>query len=92
MTIAQIAARVGGTIHNTVKKFDLFSQKIMFTYKGDTSFSTFLGGFVSLIIFSIICIYSVFLLQVMVNRENSNSSKSTEVVDLIVHDEDYYKC
>ena len=91
MKISQIATRIGGTIHKTVKKFDLFSKNIMFTYKGDTSFSTFLGGFVSIIIFSIIFVYSAFLFQVMVNRENSNSSKSTEVIDLTVHDEDYYE-
>ena len=78
-------------IQKTVKKFDLFSQTIMFTYKGESAFSTFLGGTVSLAIFTIVSVYSVVLLQVMVNRGNSNSSKSTEVVDLIAHDESYYK-
>ena len=90
MKLTLLAARFGEAIEKTVKKFDLFSKNIMFTYKGDTSFSTFLGGSVSLIIFSIICVYSVFLFQVMVNRENSNNSKSTAVVDLTTQDEDYY--
>ena len=72
-----------------VKKFDLFSQRIMFTYKGDSSFSTFLGGFVSLIIFTVIGIYSAFLIQVMMNRGDSNNSLSTEVVDLTTYDENY---
>ena len=82
--------RCGGVVQNTVRKFDLFSQRIMFTYKGDSSFSTFLGGFVSLIIFTVIGVYSAFLVQVMINRSNSNNSLSTEVVDLTTNDENYY--
>ena len=74
-----------------VKRFDLFSQKkIQLTYKGESSFSTFLGGFVSIIIFTIVGIYSGFLLQVMTNRQKANNSKSTEVVNLNIYDEDYY--
>ena len=78
-----------GVVQNMVKKFDLFSQRIMFTYKGDSSFSTFLGGFVSLIIFTVIGIYSAFLIQVMMSRGDSNNSLSTEVVDLTTYDENY---
>ena len=81
--IVQIAKQI-------VKKFDLFSQNIMFTYKGESSFSTFLGGFVSLIILTIVAVYTGFLMQVMVNKQNSNNSLSTEVVDLTTHDENYY--
>ena len=72
-------------IYKFVKRFDLFSQKIMLTYKGETSFSTFFGGVVSLMILSIIWVYSIFLLQIMFNRQNSNNSKSTSVVDLIAN-------
>ena len=85
-----LIARFGNKIHDSVRRFDLFAQRIMFTYKGESSFSTFIGGFVSLVIFAVIGVYSAFLLQVMVNRGNSNNSISTEVVDLTVHDEDYY--
>ena len=63
----------------------------MLTYKGESSFSTLLGGIASLMIMAVVCVYAVFLFQIMINRENSNNSKSTEVVDLAIHDEDYYK-
>ena len=81
--------RCGVVVQKTVRKFDLFSQRIMFTYKGDSSFSTFLGGFISLVIFTVIGVYSAFLIQVMINRSNSNNSLSTEVVDLTLNDENY---
>ena len=81
---------LGGAIKRTVTKFDLFSQKIMFTYKGQSSFSTFFGGLVSLWIFIFIGIYATFLTQTMIYRQNSNNSLSTEVVDLITNDQDYY--
>ena len=79
-----------GVIHYSIRKCDLFSQKIMFTYKGEPSFSTFLGGFVSVAIFIVVGVYFGFLMQAMITRSNSNNSKSTEVIDLTIHDEDYY--
>ena len=62
----------------------------MFTYKGESSFSTFLGGIISLIIFVVIAVYTGFLMQVMVDRQNANNSLSTEVIDLIHENEVYY--
>ena len=80
----------GGTIYRSIKKFDLFSQRIMLTYKGETSFSTLIGGIVSLMIMAIVLVYAVFLFQIMINRQNSNNSKSSAFVDLVNEDEDYY--
>ena len=85
-----LLAKLGGAVHKSVKKLDIFSQKIMLTYKGEASFSTFLGGLVSIIIFLIIGIYGAYLLQIMINRQNSNNSLSTEVIDLSISDENYY--
>ena len=82
--------RLGNGFQNFIRKFDLFSQRIMFTYKGESSFSTFFGGLVSIIIFASMMVYSALLVQVMINRENSINSLSTEVVDLTFHDENYY--
>ena len=89
MKEVKFALWLGRTAYRSIKKFDLFSQKIMFTYKGESSFSTFLGGLVSFIIFTLIWVYSVIQFQVMINRQNSNNSKSTAVVDLITQDEFY---
>ena len=76
-------------IWQSVRRFDLFSQKIMFTYKGESSFSTFLGGFISLIILAIVTAYTGVLMQTMVNRQSSNNSLSTEVVNLSTDDKVY---
>ena len=50
-------------------KFDLFSQHIMFTYKGQSTFSTFFGGFVSLLIFAMIGAYTTILFREMIDRK-----------------------
>ena len=87
----QLFAWFGRNIYRSIKKFDLFSQRIMLTYKGENSFSTLLGGVISLIIMAVVWVYTAFLFQTMINRENSNNSKSSAFVDLSVQDEDYYR-
>ena len=62
----------------------------MFTYKGESSFSTLLGGLVSIVILSVVGVYFVILIQAMMNREKSNISKSTSEVDLSLEDQEYY--
>ena len=90
MNLIAIVSKLGGFTRNSVRKFDLFSQKIMFTYKGKSSFSTFFGGLVSIVILSIVAAYFGYLMQIMVNRQSSNNYLSTEIVDLTTEDQDYY--
>ena len=90
MSVIRFFTCIGGTFKRAVTKFDLFSQKIMLTYKGQSSFSTFIGGITSICILSLIAVYASFLFQTMINRQNSNNTLSTEVVDLITDDQDYY--
>ena len=90
MKLDQIASNLATTAANSIKKLDLFSQRIMFTYKGKSSFATLLGGFVSLAIFLIVGVFTVFLFQSMIERQKSNNTKSSAVVDLIKNDQSYY--
>ena len=62
----------------------------MFTYKGESKFSTFFGGCMSLAILSVVGVYFIMLMRVMISRERSNNTKNTRVVDLTVEDENYY--
>ena len=62
----------------------------MFTYKGEPSFSTLIGGLISLVILSITGIYFAILMQAMIYREKSSISKSTRVVDLSTETQEYY--
>ena len=57
------------TTKNSIKECDLFTQNIMFTYKGKRSFSTFIGGFVSLLIIIALLVYLGILLDIMANRK-----------------------
>ena len=90
MKFKRFAISFGKLIRRSVKKWDLFTQNIMFTYKGETTFSTFLGGSLSIAIFTLIIVYGIFLFEVMINKQNSNNSQSTEVIDLTTNDENYY--
>ena len=62
----------------------------MFTYKGESSFLTLLGGLVSIVILSVVGVYFVILIQAMMNREKSNISKSTREVNFSLEDQEYY--
>ena len=56
-------------IKKAIKDSDIFAQKIMFTYKGKSSFSTVIGGLASILIITLILIYWGVLLNIMINRK-----------------------
>ena len=60
------------------------------TYKGETHFSTFIGGSVSIIVIAAVVYYFITSVFTMVNRKNSNNTLSTKVIDLNTEDQDYY--
>ena len=62
----------------------------MFTYKGNSQFSTTFGGIVSIVILSTVWVYLSLLIQKMLDRANSNNTLSTEVINLNTNDQNYY--
>ena len=62
----------------------------MFTYKGESQFSTCFGGFVSILILGAVSTYLSLLGKSMINRETSFNSLSTEIMDLSLNSNDYY--
>ena len=62
----------------------------MFTYKGESQFSTCFGGFVSILIIGAVSVYLSLLGKTMINRETSFNTLSTEVLDLSLNSQDYY--
>ena len=54
----------------------------MFTYEGDSKFSTSFGGFVSIGILSAVWVYLYTLVITMIKRDNSTFNISTEIVNL----------
>ena len=63
---------------------------MLLTYKGESQFSTFIGGSVSIVIIVAVAYYFVTSIFTMVNRQNSNNTLSTKVIDLNTEDQDYY--
>ena len=53
-----------------IRNADQFGSPVQMTYKGDTEYKTFTGGFFSLIINIIVLQYSIGKLGSMINYEN----------------------
>ena len=90
MKYRSLLYKTASFINSSLKSADLFKQQITLTYKGNTSFSTLFGGLVSVCILIAVSVYAAFLFDSMINRNNTNNTLSTEVVNLITNDENYY--
>ena len=62
----------------------------MFTYKGESQFSTSFGGLVSIVILSTVWVYFIMLMQTMINRGNSTFNISTEIMNLNLDKTQYH--
>ena len=69
-------------VRDKVRGCDWFGKSITFTYRGEDAFKTLGGGILSLSIFGFLLFYMIFLLRVMFERSDVNTSKNTIVKDL----------
>ena len=60
----------------------MFSKPISFTYKGEESFSTLIGGVVSIVILGILMAYGAVKFMTMIYKADSNTSFNKIVTDL----------
>ena len=81
---------LGTSLKNGVTTLDMFSNKVVFTYNGKSNFKTMIGGCYSIIMFSIVLSYAYILGTMMISRKRSNSSISTQVVDLASEPKRHY--
>ena len=58
----------------------------MFTYKGESRFSTSFGGFISLGVLAAVGVYLSIQVQTMMDRSSSNNTLSTSVINLNIED------
>jgi hypothetical protein len=77
-------------VYGSVKGFDSFSNQIVFSYKGEHKFKTFIGGIMSMAILAVMTIYTYSLAQVLWYRKDTNKSRSTSVVNLISSTETHF--
>jgi Na+/H+ antiporter NhaC len=90
MGLRKIASGAVRYVYGSVKGLDSFSSPIAFTYKGEDTFKTLIGGITSMLILSVMAIYAYSLTQVMLYRKDTNKSKSTKIVDLVNSTEIHY--
>ena len=68
---------VNGTVKHLkdiIKSRDMYAKPFSFTYKGEENFKTTFGGFISIIITSIVLVYGVQRFIVMINRDDTNTT------------------
>ena len=58
-----------------MKEFDIYGDHIGLTYKGETSFKTFPGAIVSLIVVLLICAFSLYRTIIFFEKNDPNVSK-----------------
>ena len=58
----------------------------MFTYKGESQFSTSFGGFISLAMLAAVSVYMTIQVQTMMSRSSANNTLSTSVINLNIED------
>ncbi|CAI2373924.1 unnamed protein product [Moneuplotes crassus] len=56
--------------YKRVKNRDIFKQSISLNYRGNDTFSNFIGGIATLIIFVILAGYSIIFFRIMINRSD----------------------
>ena len=64
------------------KDNDVFSSPIYLTYKGKRSYPTVLGGLVSIILFVLMFLYSIYLFHIVITRGETNQLTNMVVQDL----------
>ena len=69
-------------IRKTIKSRDIFSKQISLTYQGEDSYSTLIGGVISIAISCVLISYGVIRFMTMINRGNSSTSFNKVVSDL----------
>ena len=65
-----------------IQGFDSYGQQISLTYKGDNSFKTLPGAFITILITIVVGFYGIYRCYVLFNRINPNVLLSTFVYSL----------
>lgn len=82
--------KIGKFVRKRVTSIDKFHRSIEFTYQGKSNFKTFCGGVYTIMVIVMIIMYGIILFKGMINRNRSNVSLSTKIVDLNVDTRVHY--
>ena len=74
---------MGKWVGHYIKQLDIYGKTITFTYKGKEQYTTYLGGFMSIMIKLLILAFGVSILSNMINRRNTNSTVNRIVNDIV---------
>ena len=90
MKIGTLLAFVLNGTTDLVRACDIFPTQIKLNYKGKDSFKTFFGGLITVGIFAVMVVYTVFLTNQVMNKRGSNTTLSTKITDLRFNPEVHY--
>ncbi|CAI2361624.1 unnamed protein product [Moneuplotes crassus] len=81
--------KIASYIGNSIRKADLFPQKVSLTYRGKPFFQTLGGGLLSMIITVIVIGYSARLFMIMIEKEDTAKALNTVFIDLQSYGQSY---
>jgi large-conductance mechanosensitive channel len=59
------------------RKFDIFGERVQFTFKGEDTFKTTYGAMVTTVIGLILLAFSIFRIYIMANKMNPNITRTS---------------
>ncbi|CAI2359249.1 unnamed protein product [Moneuplotes crassus] len=74
--------KIGNFLKTSVRKTDLFPQKVSLTFKGKESFQTLYGGIISLIILTILISYSARIFAIMFQKQQTQKTLNRVIKDI----------
>ena len=90
MRIRSFISNAGSAAKNLIKDWDIFSQKIMFTYNGKQSFATLLGGLYHWWFLLQYWFTEEFYWKLWLIESSTNKARSTQAVDLSTNNFELY--
>lgn len=79
--------KLGKAIFNKMKDYDMYGRSITFTYKGEEEYKTYIGGFISVIILTIMAIYFYLQITTLIFKKDTSKATVSLVRDLLKDEE-----
>ena len=88
--VKNILAKFGSFTRETIKSQDNYSQTVTFSFNGQDSFTTFLGGITTILIKMAVLIIAILLTIAIFEKGNTSTSINKIIKDITNDNEKHY--
>lgn len=74
--------KVASWLKSRITKSDFYPQTVSLTYQGQSGFQTFFGGLISLVILVVMISYSIRILLIMIQKEETTVTLNRVINDI----------